>query len=234
MKILMFLFLLLSPSLFFAQSRSAWDISFNKLSDHRKEYTPKADSIYKKVPSAGYSFGVSLYTYHEGDLVSMKYGLRWNVQKGSATTILNRFFASSNQQFTTDYKINFLEVPVLVHYAGKKNNGYIELGISPYLYLNSTTTEANTSQFFFGGSLRDMGFVEKKVRVFGVCNLGYNFDITPKLALFFQGESQFRKISATLAPETPPSPFLNIKPFQEGKSLETRWGLTIGFRKKLK
>ncbi len=233
MKKVIFFILFLLPNLSFAQSRNAWDVSFNRLFDSRKEYTPKADSVYKKVPSSGYSFGVSLYTHQEGDLVSMKYGLRWNVQKGVATFVTSNF-TGNPQKITTDYKINFFEVPVLVHYATKKNTGYIELGVSPYLYLNSRAETTNWGEFFFGQSLRDLGFIERQIRVYAVCNLGYSFELTPKLSLFFQGESQFRKISALLPTATTNPFFSSNKPFGEGKALETRLGLTLGFKKSIK
>jgi hypothetical protein len=234
MKKTIFLFLLLIPSLLFAQSHKAWEVSFGKLYDHRKEYTPKADSIFKKVLASGYSFGVNLHTHQEGDLFSMKYGVRWNVQKGEAT-VVSANFTGQRQKITMNYTMRFIEVPVLLRYTEPQNKRYIELGVSPYLCINTSTTDTGNSQFFFGSTLQGRGFVEKKIRIFGVCNLGHNFQINPNALLFFQAESQFRIVSATVAPKNvPTSPFFRGNVFEEGRALETRFGLTAGFKKNLK
>ncbi len=236
MKKLFFLFLLTLPTLFFAQNRKAWGFNMSSFYDRRSQFLDvNKNFFFKKMPKSGYSLGFHYLVMQESESWSMKYGVNWNIQNGQAqgVDVFSLTSGTGNGLRFFNYKLRFLEFPILLRYTGQSKNAYVEFGASPYFLVNSAVDSWGGGGFFSTG-IENYGFIEPRIRAFGIFNAGLEFMMGEKIALFFQVESQFRYIGFRSSKDPKPvTTTFGTPVFQEGKALELRLGGGIGFRKNL-
>jgi len=151
----------------------------------------------------GVNFGVS-GDYFFSDRWSIKARLSYD-QKGWAKGYIQDL--STNQSFTTDYKVDYLTVPVLANWHfGKKRNWYLNFGPYVGFLLSAKETRFET----------DLKTMFQSVDAGLDLGIGVKIPLSTQTKLFFELDGQAGVMDIN-------------KFYQENKLLNSRSSINIGF-----